>query len=508
VNRPSVLFEHELPPLADEAPAFFRDLNLDQFVAAVTTGRDEYELAPYFHTPLRTEDEVAYRHEALRDLEEPAVREHVEAFALRMHAVREQLARTSGRGYALQQQRWFLDAARVYVQAVAALTDGLMAVELRSRAMGRIRDFLVAYADSEAVAALTGDERDVRERLGEVRYTLEIDGLRIKVARYEHEDDYGAQVAATFAKFKLREAKDYRAELPQLAEMNHIEASVLKRVGQLYPETFAALADFCEHHRDFLDDTMAAFDREVQFYLALLEFTRRLEGVGLRSCLPEVSETPNEVSAREAFDVALAAKLIDDRSHVVTNDFALSGEERVFVVSGPNQGGKTTFARTFGQMHHLARLGCPVPGNEARLSLCDEIFTHFEKEETLEDLSGKLQDDLLRVRNILERVSSRSVVILNEIFTSTTLDDATFLGIRILRQLIERDVLCVCVTFVEELASLDEHVVSMVSTVDPDDPSIRTFKVLRRPADGRSYAIAIAKKHGLTYERLSERIAA
>jgi DNA mismatch repair protein MutS len=506
VGHPSIVFEHDRSALKQEPPDFFADLNFDQVVASITAGRDEYDLAPFFYTPLDDVDAVAFRHEALRDLRAAQVREHVETFARRMRIMREQLALIARLHHPLQRERWSLEAARTYRIAVGELTDGLTSVELRSRAMCRFRDFLAAYSDSEAFTALARDVEDVRAALAEVRYTLEILGLRIKVARFEEEDDYAVQVSAAFAKFKRRDARDYRMGFRDAGEMNHVEAGVLERVASLHPEAFGALSRFCDRHREYLDATVAAFDRELQFYLSVLEFTERLDAAGLRCCLPTVHAESKQVSARNAFDVALAAKLVSVGSPVVTNDFELVGDERIVVVSGPNQGGKTTFARTFGQMHHLARLGCPVPGTHASLFLCDDIFTHFEKEERLDDIRGKLQDDLLRIHDILERATSRSIVILNEIFTSTTLTDAADLGARILGRVIELDALCVCVTFVEELASLDPSVVSMVSTVDPADPAIRTFKVVRAEPGGITYAVAIAEKYGLTFERLSERI--
>lgn len=178
----------------------------------------------------------------------------------------------------------------------------------------------------------------------------------------------------------------------------------------------------------------------------------------------------------------------------------------MIVVTGPNQGGKTTFARMFGQIHFLAGLGLPVPGLRARLFLPDRVFTHFEREEDLATLRGKLEDELVRVHHILEEATADSLVVVNEGLTSATLEDAVFLGTQVMRRLLDKGVICVWVTFVDELASLGEGTVSMVAQVDPDDPAIRTFRVVRQPAEGLAYAIAIARKYRLTYEELKDRV--
>ncbi len=506
----SILYERPqvVPPEEPaQAPAFFPDLNLDQVVARITAGRDEYQLTPFFYSPLKDVAQITYRQEVMRDLES-GLSASMQSFSRRMAQTRAALAAVEKLPYKEQKEWWFLHAVEQYCQAVAGLHDELAVKTPSSRGLQAFSEYLAAYAAGERFQALRREVAALRSALSAIRYCVVIRTGAVTVRPYEGEPDYSAVVAETFARFRHGDAP-----LPGLSQpafspgMNHIEAAVLERVARLYPETFRALEDFCLAHGDFLEQTIAEFDREIQFYLAYLEHMGSLRRAGLTFCYPELTTDDKQVSSRGSFDLALAGKLVSQDRTVVCNDFHLQGEERLLVVTGPNQGGKTTFARAFGQLHYLASLGCPVPGTQARLFLFDRLFTHFERENVAALGRGNLQDDLARIHHILTEATPRSIVIINEIFSSTTARDAVQLGRKVMASLLQLDVIAVCVTFLDELASLNKKTVSMVAGVLPADPTVRTFRMERRPADGRAYALAIASKYGLTYEQLKERIA-
>jgi hypothetical protein len=485
-------------------PDYFTDLRLDQLVSAILSGRERYRLEGVFRTALSDVPEISSRQAVFDELGgDPHLLEGLRTFARGMDAVRATLERSEKAYYRYERERWLLEAVRSYVGIVRELAAAL--AKPRARALADLAAYVRAYLASDGFTTLDRDAKEVRAGLDSLRYSLNIAGTRIRVRRYASEPDYGAEVTRTFERFRQHDDRQYDFMLTTSPEMTHVEAEILERVALLEPAPFSALSTFVADHASFVDPPIGRFDREVQFFVAYLEHAERLRSRGLALTLPRISDRTKGFEASDTYDIALATSLLGSPGTLVTNDVALRGDERIIVVTGPNQGGKTTFARTVGQLHHLAALGCPVPGNDVRIHVVDRVFTHFERVERLEEMTGKLEADLVRVKAILDEATSRSLVILNESFSSTTATDAAALTAAVMRTIVERDTECVCVTFLDEFATT---VVSYVTQVDPADPARRTFKVVRAAADGRAYAVALARKHGLTTEDVERRIGA
>lgn len=495
----SPIFDSRVPPYAE-------DLHLIEILRAMTAGRETYGLEPYFWWRLADAQAVRRRQEVFRDLERPRLRAVLDSFAGAMRQMRDELA-TSERLYHLEQkQAWLLAAMETYVGAAERLQDDLRAAGPASAALRDVVVWLGSALAAEPHQTLRRDAARVRRRLDAVRYNIRIRGNQVRVTRDARGADFSQEIARTFARFDDTGGKSYLIQVPDPIDMNNVEARILDGVARLHPDAFADLADFAARHANAVDPGLERLDREIQFFLGYLDLVHRLEGAGLSFSYPDVTDAEKEVRAEATFDLALAILRVREKGEVVTNDLLLTGDERILIVSGPNQGGKTTLARTFGQLHHLGALGCPVPGRRTRVMLCDRLLTHFEREEKPESLRGKLEEDLLRMRSILDQATPQSVVIMNEVFTSTSLQDARFLSREMLHRLAALDVIGICVTFLDELTRETPHAVSMVATVDPRNPARRTFKVVRRPADGAAYAAALAGLYGLRYDRIRERL--
>lgn len=488
------------PTLGDTAA---RDLQLDRPFAAMAEGAPW--LVERYAAPCTDGEVIRYRQAISRDLERDEVAAALDRFVGRIGLVRQRIDTLAQVPTALVAQARLLAATHRYIEALTGLSEDLCGLDLAAPGLLACRDAIGALVTGDRFTRLAADAAAVQADLDAITFTVRIQGSRITVDADRGEPDLTDEVAETFARYRT-EPLPAPGPPPPDTGVDQVAARVLKVVAEQHPEPFAALSAFADQHQPLLDPLAADLARDAPFYLAYHEHLARLRAAGLPFSYPELVGPAEACGAEGAFDLAVARKLVADGQQVVTNDWSLTPPERLLVVTGANQGGKTTFARAFGQLHHLASLGLPVPARAARIGLHDRVLTHFDRQEQVTSLHGKLEDELLRVRDLLEEATADSVLLLNETFSSTTLQDARDLGRAVLRELEQRGLRAVFVTFVDELTEVGDATVSMVAGVRDDDPTTRTFRVVRRPPDGLAHAVALAERYRLTYDALVRKV--
>lgn len=488
----------------DIPAATLTELALDGVIEQVAPGRVSGDIAALFRRMPRAIETVTFRQGVLADLDSSAdARAAVEDFAIAMREVRSALAPRVAPDFREAQHARFASAAIRYCAAVEAHRDALIVARPASDGLRSWQTYLREYTSGGAFAELRETARRVVDDVARVEYGVKIDGMTLTVLASLRGPTLGDQIERTFARFRDGDAEPVAIETEPASDTERLDQAIIERVARIHPRPFAALDAFVRRHSGFISDAVARFERDIRFYTEYLAFIRPLRAAGLEFCRPAVKARAG-LRLRDSFDIAVADRLVDEGRPVVVNDMDLAGRERIAVVTGPNQGGKTTFARMVGQAHVLGALGLLVPGTSASIAMPDRVLTHFEREEDVADLRGKLEDDLRRAHEMMEGAGPSSVLIFNEVLTSTTLDDARDMGERILRRVIERGSRCVFVTFVDELSTLDPSIVSLVCGVEKDDATRRTFRVERRPAEGLAYAAALAERYGLTYDALAK----
>ncbi len=266
--------------------------------------------------------------------------------------------------------------------------------------------------------------------------------------------------------------------------------------------------------------------RALIFYLGAVRFIQRLQQLGLSTCRPEIAPMAERLcDVKDSYNVHLGLNYPDvpaeERAEsVVTNDIVIGPEGRILVLTGPNQGGKTTYLQGVGIVHVLAQAGCHVPGKQATISPVDHLFTHFPLEEKPEADTGRLGEEAIRLARIFEQLTRHSLVLLNESLSSTSFSESLYLAQDVVRMLRRVGARAIFSTHLHELghgiAELndsvrgDSTIVSIVSSpADGSAPGagdelLRTYKLETRPPLGQSYAREIAARYGISYQQLEK----
>ena len=210
------------------------------------------------------------------------------------------------------------------------------------------------------------------------------------------------------------------------------------------------VADSLARSRDHVLGYLSAMRFELAFYIGCITLDERLAAIGAGLCLP-LPTRPEERAqhAKGLYDICLALTL---GRPVVGNDLEADGKGLI-VVTGANQGGKSTFLRSVGVAQLMMQGGMFVPAERYRANLCASLFTHFRREEDAAMERGKLDEELRRLSGIVDDLRENSMLLFNEPFASTNEREGSEIARRIVGALLERRVKVFFVTHLYDFAA-------------------------------------------------------
>lgn len=492
---------YEVDPEDIAMPRYFQDLNLDQIIKDIFDRNKLYDLKKFYYIKPYIED-IKYRQEVSKDLENEALYEAIFEFSLNMRKAREFLGNIEESRHTEQKCKWKLDAAFTYVSAVTKLYNDLNENRLGSEGLLSFKQWLGSYMKDSDFLSFRNDTEELINEFEKMTFNIQIKNNHIIVNQGSNEEDYCGSLLQLF---KKSEKEHYYQKNPFWSNnLSSLEAAVLDMLKKAHSQTFARLKAYDDKYMGFINNIISEFEHEVQFYISYGEYKREMEEMGFHFCYPEIGG--NDFRVADVYDLVLARKNASEKKPVVFNDCYFDKDERFLVITGPNQGGKTTFARAIGEIIYLGMMGFAVPARSAQIPAFDSVYTHFATEESMETGAGKLKEELIRLKKMMAESTKNSFIIINEIFTSATSYDAYIMGKRVIDYFMDKDCIGLYVTHIYELTKNDSRIGSLVASLLSEESQIRTFKIERREADGKGYANTIVEKYHMSYEEIKERI--
>jgi hypothetical protein len=210
-------------------------------------------------------------------------------------------------------------------------------------------------------------------------------------------------------------------------------------------DTANALAQSADHIKGFFQLLRA----ELGFYLGCLNLRGRLLAKGLPVCYPVPAALGTQrLDADGLYDATLALTL---DGPVTGNDVAADGRQLI-MITGANQGGKSTLLRSVGQAQLMLQAGMFAPARELTGSACSGVFTHYKREEDATMERGKLDEELDRMSAITDWIRPDGLLLCNESFASTNEREGSQIAREIIRALTEAGIRIVFVTHLYDLA--------------------------------------------------------
>ncbi len=251
-------------------------------------------------------------------------------------------------------------------------------------------------------------------------------------------------------------------------DVNHLAEETLGQIITIFQPYLQKMMLFFEHYCE-----------EISFYMGAVQFLKRMEELYVTMKMPEPKPIGSkDTSFEQLYELSMA---VYAQKKPVGNSVSLENN-RMTIITGANQGGKSTFLRSYGIAQVLMQCGLPVPASKFVAPVYPQIFTHFTRSEDEHLSNGRLSEELQRMSNMVNKTVPNSLFLLNESFASTTEKEGAKIAEGIINAFYEKQITTMMVTHLYLLAKkkYDEALEgSHFLVAERTENGTRTFKMLK-----------------------------
>lgn len=517
---------------------FYKDLGIDKVIDSLMfKENDRDKIGQLFKSPCTSKEVLEYRLDIMQDFVENEwlinnFKELIKTIVFIQNCSNRKFPNPEG----IHAQTCFFEKASKYVDLILCIRDCLDSGKESIRSAGLKR--LLSYADltvhehnfkdmMEDIKRIEEDYKKISELYLEFGYYEGLKDIVISMDKTKKNTVVKEPLISQLLKYGSAFLEGYDRNYFGIyydARFSRLEEMIFEKLQVKEPAIFESLQVFYTKYSDNSFEDICELRLEAEFYIKFSELVCRMERLGLRFCKPIIENSRRENTQIEClYDLSLVLQMIANgkselSTKIVCNDLSFDERGEIFIVTGPNKGGKTTYIRSVGIAQVLFQAGCFVPALRAEMDIVDAIHTHFPEEETLGIDKGRLGEEAERISVIINNSTSKSLVLLNETFSSTRSIDGYFLGRDIIKIFMKLKCKGMYVTHFGELAddidALNQEVqdgsqlACMAACIEDTDgkglTGNRTFRIKRMKSVGLGYSKDIVLKHGLSSEQIIE----
>lgn len=526
----------------------YDDLNLRRLVRSIALSPQyENNVAGILLNFTTDADIIRYRQAVVNDLlNNPALVERLYTVLEEITTLEGYLTKPQWKENVLRQVAWRLSELQRYVDTVIALHQILVDAgdSLQSEGLQNLRNHLEVTVVAETFQQLKQELPILIPKIRNIRsitigINLDLDMRPLSATLLDtHEEPFinetmlsrllgigkkeGIESVGNIydARF-VAGLREYQVELND--RNSPFMPQLFRDLSELMDDTSRPVVRALQKYTQINSQMLVSLKFDIAFYLGAVKAILKVRESGLPMTQPKILPMEQrELHTEGLYNINLLFQQWNketDKTVIVGNTVHFDDEGRIFILTGPNQGGKTTYTTAIGLVQILAQAGLYVPADVAEISPVDAIYTHFAKEERPNLEAGRLGEEARRLNTIFEHASRNSLVLLNESLASTSASESLFLARDVVRAFRLLGTRAIFATHLHDLAADCEamnaetdgdsqiiSVVSQVQVINTDGEIKRTYQIIPAPPNSKSYAIELAARFGISFEQLKQTI--